>query len=132
MALSGSAAIEAMDAVCRAEFFHVSAFMADYHVEALDKTRGRYAKFMIERREAERAMHDEIVQKRANARHKKARVAEELAITLWEQAQPPWPSIAKAALDIRERLAKKGYDYDPRTIGGWISRYLKSTGQKIR
>ena len=130
MALSGSAAIEAMGAVCRAEFFHVSAFMTEFHVEALDKTRGRYTTLMIERREAEQAKHDEIVQKRTTARHKNARKAEELAIALWEQA--PWPSIDKAALDIRDRLAEKGYRYVPRTIGRWISRYVNSTGKKMR
>ena len=132
MALSGSAAIEAMGAVCRAEYFHVSAFMTDYHVEALDKTRGRYAKSIIERQEAERISRTQHAALMNKERHKKDREAKEKAIALWERNPSRWPSVPKAAIDIVDILEAQGYKYELSTVQGWLYAYGKQTSIKLR
>lgn len=121
MTLSGSAAIEAMGAVNRAEFHGFS-----------EETRGRFDQLEIERQEAERISRTQHAALMNKERHKKNREAKEKAIAMWTENPSHWPSVPKAANDIADILEAHGDKYEPSTIQGWLYGYARETGIKLR
>ena len=121
MALSGSAAIEAMAAVNRAEFQSFS-----------EDTRERFDQLVIEHQEAERARRTQHAALMNKERHRKDREAKEKAIALWERNPSRWRGVPRAANDIADILEAQGYKYELSTVQGWLYAYGKQTSIKLR
>ena len=114
-------ALYAMEAICFAE--HLKA-LSKLHEDFIRKEKIRTDD--ISKQNSLRAKELNI------ARHKKRNQAMQKVINEWSASPANWPSAEKAGLYFSDWLSKKGYEYEPRTVAGWIRKYAKEAGIKLR
>lgn len=114
-------ALEAMDAVCYAE-----------QLKALSNLKNDFDnKAKIEADEFNK--QKSLRAKELNAhRHKKTYEAMHKVIEKWSNSISDWPSAEKAGLHFSNWLTTQGYDYEPRTVTGWIRKHAKEIGVRFR
>lgn len=65
-------------------------------------------------------------------RHAKRNQALELVMSDWSKRKADFPSAEKAGRYYSDWLTKRGFDYEPRTITGWIRKYAKENNIILR
>lgn len=122
LSFSGESAIKAMDAVCYAEHL----FLLEKEVDNLHEARKK------ENQIEEKKRRLDISSKLNIARHQVRNKALALATTEWGKASSKFSSAEKAGLHFSGWLNQQGFNYEPRTVTGWIRAYAKKIGVKFR
>ncbi len=117
MSLSGECALKAMDAICYAEHY---------------RTLGAMAQIQTMQREEERKRRSMRAEKLNIARHQKRNEARSKTIEEWEKSIFQFPSAEKAGRHYSDWLLENGFDFEPRTVTGWIRDYAKKIGVRFR
>lgn len=118
-------AIKAMDAVCYAEYLHEMANLQNEHTLNITKVQVDFINNEAEQR-ALRAKELSI------ARHRKTSEAKTKAIEEWEKDKSKFISAEKHGLHLADWLEKQGFQYEPRTVTGWIRAHAKQIGVRLR
>ncbi len=84
----------------------------------------------FQRREADE--RSQRARKLNEQRHTKTREARQKVENDWESNPSRFRSAAKAGVHYSDWLAKQGYQFEPRTVTGWICAHAKATGKKLR
>lgn len=122
LSFSGESALKAMDAVCYAEHL----FLLEKEVDNLHEAR------KIENQIEEKKRRLDISRKLNIARHQDRNEALALATTEWGKEPNKFSSAEKAGLHFSDWLDQQGFNYEPRTVTGWIRAYAKKIGVKFR
>ena len=121
LSLAGECAINAMHAVCYAEQLGVE---SDLH---------RNYEYRDAIRLADERKRRSIVSERLNIeRHRVTNQAKAIAIEEWDRDRSKFPSAERAGLAISDLLQGKGFEFEPRTVTGWIRTHAKQVGQRLR
>lgn len=123
--VSIESAIKAMDAVCYAEYLHEMTKLQNEHTLNVTKAQEDLKNNEAEQR-ALRAKELNI------ARHRKTKEAKIKAIQEWEKDKSKFISAEKYGLYLSEWLEKNNYQYEPRTVTGWIRTHAKQIGVRFR
>lgn len=142
--IAGNIAIKAMDAVCYAEHLKETKFLvsviknrSDQELrEALDRQKTEQRKWIKHcldvSRERDAKKKSEQARYLNIARHRERNEAQARAIEEWKNDTARFPSAEKAGLYLADWLGKQGFQYEPRTVTGWVRSYAKEIGVKFR
>lgn len=125
LSLAGECALKAMDAACYAEHLHEVAKLESVYTLKIAKTRDDHLN-----REAERKSM--LAEKLNIARHRKTNEAKATAIAEWEKDRSKFISAEKYGLHLADWLGTQGFQYEPRTVTGWIRAHAKQIGVALR
>lgn len=125
LSLAGGYALKAMDAVCYAEHLHEVAKLEAMYKLNLAKNNDDHSKKEAERRSMR-------AEKLNIARHRKTSEAKTKAIEEWEKDKSKFISAEKYGLYLADWLEKQGFQYEPRTVTGWIRAHAKQIGVTFR
>ncbi|MHB0916661.1 MAG: hypothetical protein ACYC1G_02705 [Thiobacillus sp.] len=124
LSIAGGCALKAMDAICHAE-----------HLRHMERLEEKYAT-KLKANDLAEAKHGEERSRRNkdlnDARHRKRNEAVEKAIREWEKDPSKYPSAEKAGLHLADWLTPQGFEYEPRTVTGWIRTHAKKIGVRFR
>lgn len=121
LSLAGEASLNAMESVCYAE-----------HLKSVGEIKNAYL-VREKRKQEDEAYQKSIRAKQLNiARHQKRNDAMQKVIEEWEKSISNWPSAEKAGLYFADWLLKQGYEYEPRTVTGWLRGHAKQIRVKFR
>lgn len=124
LSIAGSCALKAMDAVCHAEHLRDVEIVEEKYAtklkasELVDATRKEAQTKLI------KALND--------ARHRKRNEAVEAVKKEWEKDPSKFLSAEKAGLYFSDWLSNRGFEYEPRTVTGWIRAHAKEKGVRFR
>ena len=107
---SANFAIEAMEAICHAEHL----FLLEKEAVKIKET------YKIELQVEEKRRRSILSEKLNIARHHKTNETKFSVIDEWIKEPSKFLSAEKAGIYFSEWLRKKGIEYEPRTIAGWI------------
>ncbi|MBL0354096.1 MAG: hypothetical protein IPP03_16115 [Dechloromonas sp.] len=120
-----SAAIEctlkAMEAVCFAE-----------HLQQLEKMEAIQTQNEMSKQKLEREKRSDRGRELNIARHQKRNEAQAKVIEEWEKSPSQFPSAEKAGRHYSDWLLKQEFEFEPRTVTGWIREHAKRVGVKFR
>lgn len=114
-------ALKAMEAICYAE-----------HLSEMKKFEASLFNKELVRLESERKKRSIRGQELNIARHQKRNEAQARAIGEWEKDPVRFPSAEKAGLYLADWLNEQGFQYEPRTVTGWVRAHAKTIGVKFR
>ena len=118
LSLAGESALNAMDAVCYAE-----------HLFAVEKLKVTQE---VERQVQEKKRRSMLSEKLNIARHQKRNQAVGLVTSEWAKNPSQFNSAEKAGLHYAEWLKVYDFQFEPRTITGWLRTYAKKVGIRLR
>jgi len=119
--MAGDAALKAMEAVCYAKHLKSIARLEDLRSEKEKK-----------QKKEERQKRSLLAEKLNIARHQKRNEVKSLVISEWKMDKSKFPSAEKAGGNYSSWLKDRGFEYEPRTVTGWIRDYAKEIGVKFR
>jgi hypothetical protein len=121
LSLAGDSAISAMRAACYAEHLHT--------VSGLHRA---YEHRDMVRQEEERKRKSMLGERLNVERHRVTNQAKAIAIEEWNRDRSRFPSAERAGLAISDWLQDKGFEFEPRTVTGWIRAHAKQIGLRLR
>lgn len=125
LSLAGECTLKAMDAACYAEHLHEVAKLEAMYKLKLAKNNDDHLKNEAKRRSM-------VAEKLNIARHRKTSEAKAKAIEEWEKDKSKFISAEKYGLYLADWLEKQGFQYEPRTVIGWIRAHAKQIGVRLR
>lgn len=112
---------KAMDALCFSE-----------HLQSLEKHEELNLQKEAAKQEDERKRRSMKGQELNIIRHQSRNEAQAKAVDEWEKNYSQFPSAEKAGRHLADWLAEQGFQFEPRTVIGWIRNHAKTVGIKFR
>lgn len=122
LSLSGQSALTAMDAVCYAE-----------HLFLLEKEVVKVKEAQKTQNQVDEKTRRSMLSEKLNIhRHQKRNQAVELVTCEWAKNPSQFNSAEKAGVHFAHWLKEHDFQFEPRTITGWLRKYAKKVGIRLR